>query len=105
DRDGDDDHGPAREVLLQRDDDPLEEREPEGDLQPASLEPDGCAASLVLCCRLRHARNLPRWAADPNPAMILGSGSCSLGLRRVVEESVDGGAGTADVGSKRSQRA
>ena len=101
DRHGDDDHRPGGEVLGERDDDPLGDRDPESELEPA------CGVSEErLPCRSPALTRATYHASCPIQAQPLGPS----GARRprpqplVVEQAVDRRAGAADVGAKRAER-
>src|SRR5581483_4569222 len=92
----DDDQRPAREVLLERDEDPLEHGDSERDLQPPLTQP-ATGSARALDGRLRHARNLPRWRSDPDSPERLDLRPCAGGPVGVVEEGIDGRSRPADV--------
>src|SRR5207247_8891316 len=65
DRRRDDDHRPPGEVFLDRNQDPLENGNTQGDLQAALGKPPADPASRRPASLLTHARNLPRWGHAP----------------------------------------
>jgi hypothetical protein len=76
-----------REVVGEGDEDPLEDGDPSAIFRPPrSRTTAACSARWQR--DVTHARNLPRWPHDPDPATRLDSRG-SLGRRRVVEQPVD----------------
>src|SRR5262249_26959393 len=96
---------PAGEVLLDRDENPLENGNTEGDLQAPLVKPPADSALWGPRSLVTHARNLPRWTHDPYPASALDGKRRGLRLRTLSEEGVDDRTGPGDIGAEGAERA
>ena len=99
---------PAREIVQDRDEDPLDDCDPERDARPACAEPAAGLRRAVLehVRRVRdHASTVPRRCRQPARADPLQRSLCGLCGGAVVEEPVHRGAGSGDVGVEGAEAA
>src|SRR3954447_19176366 len=99
-------HGPAREIVRDRDDDALDDGGPEGELQPPLAQPTAAARAPRLDHRLRcgHKSTVPRWCRQPGARPGIEAALRGTRALGVQEQPVDGGTGAGDVGAERTQR-
>ena len=103
DREGDDDHEPAWDAPAS-DEQPLDDRDPECDLEPPFVRASGRRGSRRARSRrvARHARQpYQAGTVDPGRARRRSARAASAGVALGREEPVDGRAGAADVGAER----
>ena len=109
-----DDHRDAREVLLERDEEPLGDGDPERDLEPVLAQPAlagrrlgglrGRGRRRLGCLPFRHRSTVPRWKCDPCLTPV---GECDGRLPRVglaLEEAVERRPCAADIGPHGASR-
>ena len=100
-----DEHGPPRQIVRQRHEQALDDRDPERQLDPSLAKPAARPSASRLDNRLAvsHFSTVPRWCREP----CAPSGRDPLlrcpGSIGVQKQAVDDRTRTADVGAKRAQ--